>query len=101
MYRKLPEQRTAAPGRNTLHVIECLAPAVAMVEDVGQAIAIMAIVPMSHELRTADRILVYRALTGGAAFAFVDGLTGWRYDAGAAFGCAVLVLHVWTAIGVG
>src|ERR1700690_2176250 len=85
--------------RITVHVIECL-PAVATVEDVGQAIAIMVImviVPMSHELRTADHTLVYRALTGGAAFTFVNGLAGRRCRTG----CTVLVLHVCTAIGIG
>ena len=88
----------AAPDLNAVPMSKSL-PAMAMVEDVGQAMAIMAMVPNSHGGRTAYDTLVCRALAGGAAFTFVSGPTGRRCRADAIFGCAVL--HICVAVGVG
>ena len=91
-------QRMAALGRNIVGVINSL-PAMAMIEDVGPAMAIMVMVPNSDGSRTAYYTLACRALAGGAAFTFVNGLTGRRCRADAIFGCSIL--RVCIAIGVG
>ena len=86
-----------------VQVIESLVPAVAMAENVGPAIVIMTImmvVAMFHDVWTACHTLTY-ALAGGAAFAFVDGLSGRRRRAGTTFGRAALALYIGAAIGVG
>ena len=65
----------------------CLAPAVAIAENVGRAMAIIvAVVPMAYTILATDRTVVYRGLGVSAALTF---------------GCAVLFLDVHAVIGVG